>query len=227
MIKPSVESTEQIKKRYHQRAILATKLIKGIPFVRLVGLNGSMVRGNFTALSDVDFLIISQKGRLFTTRAIVTLLLSLFSFKRSNQKIAGQICLNRWATINQLEITPHHHYHAWTFSNLEPLYAENGLYQRFYQANSWMGRFGFKVEEKKVILNNSLLIRLIKKAGEMILNSKFGDWLERILESQQTKRIRAKKENSSEEWNIKISKDELCFHLKLEAAKSKENGKNN
>ena len=129
---------EKIWKRYFLKSKFATNLIKVLPFVRLVGLNGSMVRGIFKNTSDIDFLIIAEKNRLFTTRLLVTLVLKLFNLKKSDKNIAGRVCLNRWATVNQLEITPHNHYHAWTFSPLLPLYSDMSCYEQFITSNQWM-----------------------------------------------------------------------------------------
>ena len=210
------KSLENIKRKYMQKAVRVCLFLRLIPFLRMVGLNGSMVRGEFREDSDIDFLIISANNRIFFVRQFVMFFLTIFGFKRSNQNIAGQICPNRWATTNKLQVTPKDDYHAWTFSSTIPIYAQAATYEKFIKANGWMDNQGFPVKVQDILIPDSRLIILCKTWLESRLSGKLGNYFENIFKKSQLKRIKKKTEGDQNMWNIQISDDELCFHLKKE-----------
>lgn len=215
MSKNIYESNHRYWRKYFQRAIFATYFLRLVPFLKMIGLNGSMVRGEFKRSSDIDFLVICAPGRLFTTRALIVATVWLLRLKRTERKIAGRICLNRWATTNQLEITPNNSYHAWTFSNLIPLFAEPEVYQEYRRQNRWMSQFNYPIRENQIVISDRSIGWLIRQTGEWLLGGKFGDKIESWLEKRQTARIERKRRSSNQNWNIRLSKDELCLHLKI------------
>lgn len=204
--------------KYFKKALIATLFLKCIPFIRMVGLNGSMVRGEFRKESDIDFLIITEKNRIFTIRFFITIIIRLLGLKRSDKKIAGRICLNRFATIQKLEITPHNKYHAWTFYNLVPLFSTKGVYENYRENNQWMSEVGFPVNNNSQVIQDSFFSLIIRKVSEKVLTGKLGNIFEYWQEKKQTQRINRKIKNDSKDWNITISKNELCFHAKVNFA---------
>lgn len=205
-----------IWQRYYRRACFVANLLKFVPFVKMIGLNGSMVRGIFSKKSDIDFLIITEKDRIFTTRLIVSLLVWLMGIKKNDQNSAGRICLNRFATVNQLEIKPHNQYHAWTFSKLIPLFAENNIYDEFINSNQWMVNYGYPISNNKIAIKKTELSSIMKKSIEFILNGRLAEKTEKFLEKKQRQRINKRLQTSQRDWNVKVTKDELCFHLRLD-----------
>lgn len=188
-------------------------LLQVIPFVRMVGLNGSMTTGKMRENSDIDFLIITKRGRIWTTRFLVTVLVHLSGQRRYAKKIAGRICLNRYQTDDFLDIQPHNLYHAQTFAPLVPLLDSN-LYPRYQKANQWMERFNFKVKPAFFIKPvESKFLRKVQKLMEKILEGRIGEWLEKKLRGYQRRRILADpRTKESPKGRIRISEKELCFH---------------
>lgn len=204
----------RIKRRYFYKAVVVVYWLRFIPFLRMVGLNGSMVRGHFFQDSDLDFLIITEKGRIYFVRQLVMFLLTVFRLKRSDQKSAGKICPNRWATVNRLQISPQDEYHAWTFAQTVPLYATKKVYTEFISANQWMVDFDFPIQQSKIIITDNRFTKFCKKVSEKALSGYLGNYLEKIFQDGQVKKIDHKLKKSDSRWNITLSDDELCFHLK-------------
>ncbi len=88
-----------------RRARKATRLISGIPFVRLVAVCNTLSFGAAEADSDIDFFIVAQKGRIWTVRFFVTVVLSFFGLRRHGRKIANRICLSFFITDDNLDLS--------------------------------------------------------------------------------------------------------------------------
>lgn len=204
----------RIKKRYFSKAVIVAYWLRFIPFLRMVGLNGSMVRGQFFKDSDLDFLIITEKSRIYFVRQLVMFFLTVFWLKRSDQKSAGKICPNRWATVNKLQISPKDEYHAWTFAQTIPIYATEKVYQEFILANHWMADFGFAIKQSKIIIIDQHFSEFGKQIFEKALSGWFGNYLEKIFKKYQIKKINRKIQKLDNHWNLTLNDDELCFHLK-------------
>jgi len=202
------------EQKYFRRAKIAAKLLSAVPFVRMVGLNGSLPLGTATAQSDIDFLIITKHHRIWTCRFLSTILIHLSGMRRYGHKVAGRICLNRYQTTSSLDVMPHDDYHRRVFSALVPLYdaglrpgasAEGSIYEKYCQFNLWMGNIinqkskikmqngnlKFKIQNHLFTIRNKPLAicHFIQKFQEEFLNDSFGDWVEKQLKNYQRKRI--------------------------------------
>jgi hypothetical protein len=202
------------KKRW-LRALLATYFLRYVPFVRFVGLNGSMVTGAMNKESDIDFFIVLQKGRIFSGRFFVTVAMHLLGLRRHGDKIAGRICLNRYSTQELLSIGPPTLYHARVFSNLIPLFSFPGLYRRYVEENRWMNAFGFPVKVHKPVLELSFFSRSVQKAAEWGVGA-FLPRLELLLRSEQHRRFAKDGRVRLQGSRVVVSDVELCFHLAKE-----------
>ncbi len=205
---------EELLKKKWKTAYRVAKLLQITPFLRMIGVNGSMATGNIKPESDIDFLVITKSGRIWTTRFLVTLLTHFTGKRRYDRKISGRICLNRYQTDKFLEILPHNEYHGQVFSSLVPIF-DLEIYKDYQKANLWMEKFGYKVELgiKKIPIKNSILGNYLRNFGEWMLSSKFGDFVEKKLGDWQKKRIfKDIRTIKSPSGRIRISDRELCFH---------------
>ena len=205
--------TYDFQKEYFRRAKVVAFYLQLAPFVRLVGLNGSLSRGEAKATSDIDFLIISKKNRIWTCRLWVTFISELSGYRRQGNREAGMICLNRYQTNDYLTIWPHDEYHARVFSQLIPLIDIDNTYSRYLKKNVWMKKFNWPLRENRTLISLNRFLLSIQKIQEKMLSSGFGDWLEKILKKYQSRRIfKDKRTAISKKGRIRISDRELCFH---------------
>lgn len=194
------------------RANSIALLLRLVPFVRLVGLNGSMVTGRMNQNSDIDFFIATTPNRLFTARLLTVLLVHLTGWRRYDYKVRGRVCLNRFATTDYLNVTPHNEYHARVFAKLAPLYAEQKTYEQYVTANSWMSDLYYPVKQYELITLRKSWTHFLKLVGEFLLGGKFGDWLERLVGKWQKRRIQNDPRTLASNGRVRVSDREICLH---------------
>jgi len=130
-----------------QKRINKTKSFAGLlqtaPFVSAIILNGSLAIGNIKESSDIDLLIITKKGRIFTTRFFVNLIGILTGQKRpKNEKKshAGKFCFNYFTTEDYLKIPMGRgekidKYCAENYSKSILISGDQQLFKRFFEVN--------------------------------------------------------------------------------------------
>lgn len=188
------------------------RLLSGIPFIRLVGLNGSLVTGSMSRDSDIDFYLAVAPGRLYTGRLLATLAVHLTGWRRYGSRVRGRVCLNRFATTEALDITPHNDYHARVFSGLEPLWAHEGVYERYQTANQWMTVFGYEVSCARRSMRRGWWRGAMQRVGEWLLGGWLGDWFEARQRQWQQARIKKDPRTAELGSRVFIRENELCFH---------------
>ena len=200
-----------LEKRW-ERALRIAKFLQLAPFIRMIGVNGSMTKGKITENSDIDFLIVSKVCRIWTNRFFITFLTHITGKRRYGQKIAGRICLNRYHTDDFLEIFPHDEYHGKVFSKLFPVLDLENFYERYKKANSWMSSYGFQDNDFPKV-KPSRFLGVIRKFFEWVLSGRFGDYVEKKLGKWQKKRIlKDIRTIKAPKGRVRISDKELCFH---------------
>lgn len=202
---------ERLDRAYQQAFFLRL-----LPFVKMIGLNGSMVTGTMQVESDIDFYIVTSPKRLYTVRLLSVVLIHLTGWRRYDNKVRGRICLNRFATTDLLEITPHHTYHARVFSRLAPLYAEKTVYENYCQKNEWMYDFGFPLYQAEVQPIASTGWRGVRVLIEYILGGWAGDKLEERLAKWQQSRINRDPRTRADGSKVVVGQNELCLHPQKE-----------
>jgi hypothetical protein len=178
----------------------------------MIGLNGSMVTGTVTPESDIDFYVVLQKGRIFSGRFLVTVVTNLLGCRRYGDKVAGRICLNRFAVDDYLCIWDWNLYHARVFHNLIPLYASQKVYRKYVQENQWMSAFGYPVIVHRPPFTDRLWLRMWQWFWEFLLTPLF--WIsEPLLRRRQWARLRSDERVNQPGSRVVISDRELRFHL--------------
>lgn len=116
------------------------KKLKNIASVRMVALTGSLAMENAAEESDIDLMIVTSNGTLWTTRLIVylTLLINGFLLRRvgeSNEK--DRLCLNIWLSENDLSWKKKNVFTAHEILQTKVLLDKDALYKKFIAENSW------------------------------------------------------------------------------------------
>ena len=204
-----------IQARYFRRAQIIGSLLRLAPFVRMVGINGSLPMGKATKESDIDFFIVTKKKRLWTGRFFAILFVQAIGLRRYGKKIAGRICLNRYQTEDYLIIHPQDKKNAFHHSFMIPLWQADNLYGKFIKANKWFSRYGYKFKNQLPDQNLfwNFLDRSVQFIGELIFDFFLGDWGEKKLGQYQKERIRRDpRTKKSPKGSIFVSDKELRFH---------------
>lgn len=147
------------------------KVLGGVPWVKMVGVTGSVAAYNADREADMDIFIISQKGRLWLTRGFCLLFLKLLRKypKKGHEK--GKICPNLLIDETKLEWPREKHsiFTAHEVCMMQPVYNKDNTYLKFLHSNEWaFANFkNYKVDLTKKLVTHTLrtskLVDLLEK----------------------------------------------------------------
>ena len=113
-----------------RRAQTYGRLVSRLPFVRMVGLTGSLAVDNAKAGDDIDLLIVTAKGRVWLTRALTILVV------RYAALWGVTLCPNFLISESALELPERDLYTARELRQMVPIFGHD-VYERMLAANVW------------------------------------------------------------------------------------------
>jgi len=126
---------ERVASWFWKVAKFMAHVMKRFPFVRGIFVSGALAKWNISMKSDIDFFIITKRGRLWMARSL------LIGFKKvfllNKRKF---FCLNYFISDDHLEIEDKNIFTAIEIATLKPIF-NLGLYFEFMRANSWIRGF--------------------------------------------------------------------------------------
>jgi hypothetical protein len=150
-------------------------LLKLIPWIKLVGISGGLSLENAGKKDDIDFFIIVQKKRLWISRLLILVILSILDLRRgrndSKIKAAGKICCNIILEEDKLTQEKKDLYTAHEVLQMKVLWQRDGIYQKFLEDNSWAFEYLPNwISETRLMISD---LRLLKKNHQSkIINQK-------------------------------------------------------
>lgn len=202
----TIRGREEIVETRKQRAEVARRLlpkaarygqiIASLPFVRMVAITGSLAMSNTDEGKDIDYMVVTAPGHLWTCRAL-SLLLGRFA------KLEGiDLCPNYLVTTNALEVEEHSLYVAHELAQMIPLSGME-IYDEMKRLNGWMTDY----------LPNSLMapempLRLklvekhsgIQKVLENLFRLPFAKWFEKWEMNRKMARLTREQSSSFESY---------------------------
>jgi predicted nucleotidyltransferase len=163
-------------------------LLIRFPYVRGIGISGSLSKNFADENSDIDLFIITEKNRLWIARTL------MHFFKKLTFLVNKQhyYCMNYYIDEVQLEIVEKNIYTAIEVATLIPLEGD-GTFAAFYSANIWTKDYlpnkAMQISSAKPIKNYAL-----KSYIEFLFNNSFGSWIEYKLMGITAKRWNKKTE---------------------------------
>ncbi len=156
-----------------QTARKFSAMMARFPFVRSVMLSGSISKGYMDKESDIDYFIITAKGRLWLVRTAMALFRRIFLLNSRKY-----FCTNYFIDSEHLEIAEKNIFTAIETSTLRPMFGKAHVFS-FQSANQWCSKFlpNHKPENGPGEERDSF----IKVLGEKILSAPLFDLLERWL----------------------------------------------
>ncbi len=118
-----------------------SKILSILPGILLIAVTGSLAMQNSDDESDIDLMLVTKKGSLWTTRLFVYLLIGLFGIpKRSpmDKVQKDKLCLNMWLDENDMIWRKHNVYSAHEIAQIVPLINKNHTYEKFLLKNRWV-----------------------------------------------------------------------------------------
>lgn len=168
-IKQRNEKEERAKK-YYRKLPRYLRIIKAFPFVRGVGISGSLSKNVMHEDGDIDYFIVTAPGRLWVCRTLLVLFKKVFLLNSRKY-----FCVNYFVDENNLEISDKNFFTAVEVNYLMPVY-NTALFQDFSTENSWTKNYisGSSPEFRIAPLEPR---RGLKKVAEFFF---YGGWGDRI-----------------------------------------------
>lgn len=198
------EANELARKRM-KTATRFSKIISWFPFVRGVYLSGSLSKGAMKKDDDIDYFIVTEPGRLWIARTLLTLFKKVFLFNSYRN-----FCINYFTDTENLKVEEHNRYTATEIVFLMPVY-NYAIYQKMLAENPWVNNYyqGFTMDQYLCREGEPYL----KKLLERLLNV-FGDRLENYLFVKSERMIHGKFAQKGEEYiknSFSIKRNELKY----------------
>ena len=118
------------------------KIFSLIPWIKAVGITGSVAAGTPTPTDDIDLLIITSPKRMWLSRLLLTAILNLINKRRKPNAKPNQInnkfCLNMWLSQDNLTEANQDLYAANELARIIPILNRNQTYQQYIMSNSWL-----------------------------------------------------------------------------------------
>lgn len=161
-------------------AIHYGRWIASLPFVRLVAVTGSLAVNNpRDGVDDIDYLVVTQRGRLWLCRAMIIMLVKYC------HRQGVHLCPNYLITENVLGFDDDF-FTAREMLQMKPIYGKKH-YLKMQQINAWIADYFPQGAPNLDKLNDRLPSgrAAFKQAGEFVLRGGLGDLLERWLQKIQ------------------------------------------
>jgi predicted nucleotidyltransferase len=146
--KKTVKIRKRREKTSEEKLKIAKKVagwLKYIPSVKMVAVTGALAVNNTEQSDDIDFLIITSKGRLWLTRALSVLLIELLASRPrlDKKRMENAICLNIFLEEGYLTLPPEKRnlFTAHEACQMKVIWQKNDVYQKFLKANLWLKKF--------------------------------------------------------------------------------------
>ena len=161
------------------------KFIAQFPYVKAVGISGSLSKGYYDDESDIDFFVITHPNKLWICRTFLMLYKKIFLLNSRKY-----FCVNYFIATNQLEIEEKNRFTATELNTLIPMQGKE-VFEEFYNSNQWVKTFFSKFEvDLKGIPN-------IKKAAfprsiEFLFDNQMGMYVDKAFKKITLNKWRAK-----------------------------------
>ena len=208
-----------IKKRLRY-AVRVGRALAIFPFVRCVILNGSLAVGRSKESSDIDILIVSKPGRIFTARFFINSFASIFGIKRSKieeSDHSGKFCFNYFLTEHFLKIPDNrdpkiNKYCAENYSQSIYLAGDPLIFTNFMKTNKALFERYHCVPRSLTHKNSYRGEGPFQRILEFVLNGYFGDLFEDMVKKYQVKKIEGNLIAAKYPDLIVYNDKELRFH---------------
>lgn len=139
-----------LRKRISAKKIKIAKkvssLLSFVPGVKMVAVTGSLAMENSSEESDIDLMIVTKRGFLWTTRLLAYSAVRLFGIQTRNPGEGEQknkLCLNIWLDESDLSWPrgDRNIYTAHEIAQIIPLVNKDKTYEMFLLENKWILNF--------------------------------------------------------------------------------------
>lgn len=186
----------RLKENANAQTLLVTanrisKFLYKFPYIKGVGISGSLSKNVANDQSDIDYFIVTTSNRLWIARTI-THLFKKFTFITGHQH---WYCMNYYVDEAEMQIKEKNIFTATELITLLPV-CGNGTMQKFFKANDWANTYFPNYKQKSENPPSRSRHTGIRKIIEFLFDGKLGDHLDNYLMKVTKKRWEEKEEKS-------------------------------
>jgi len=169
-----------------------SRFLYRFPYVRGVGISGSLSKNVADEHADIDYFVITKANRLWIARTIMHFFKKL-TFITGHQH---WFCMNYFVDEKGLEIEEKNIFTATEMVTLLPMFGEP-TFKKFIEANQWPGGYFPNQIPKKIKpeLPRSSLKKIFEKLFDLPFGEKFDNYLMRLTASRWSEKERMRKLN--------------------------------
>ena len=179
-----------------EKAAKIASLLYKFPYIRAIGVSGSVSKNFADEDADIDYFIITKADRLWIART----LLHLYKKNPFLKNRKHHYCMNYFVDEAELTIEEKNIYTATELHTVIPL-AGNGSIKNFFETNAWSHNYfpnrALPLVKGDLKKHSSWFKMLV----ESILNNKLGDWLDNYFMKLTDRRW--KKKEAGQQLNTK------------------------
>lgn len=150
------------------------KLLAAMPFIQAMWFSNSMGWHNARHESDIDLVIVTTPGRIWTARFFTTALMKLLRQRPHEQDESKAICLSFYSTAQNLDLEQYKiseqdiHFTFWA-TQLYPVYDPKQLFQEYQKTNDWLHNTFERLHWTQAIANRTINIGPVGRTCKSIL----------------------------------------------------------
>lgn len=162
-----------------------SKFISKFPYVKAVGISGSLSKGYFDNESDIDFFVITKPNKLWICRTLLMLYKKIFLFNSKKY-----FCVNYFISLSNLEIQEKNRFTATELKTLIPMHGKEN-FECFYSENKWIYGYFSKFQPNIESVTNVQKPQLTKVI-ELLFDNKIGNTFDNIFKTITLKKWQSK-----------------------------------
>ncbi len=128
----------------------ALKYIKNyfryLPNIKFIGICNTLAFSHSRDSADIDFFIITKRGKIWSVREQVVLLAEFHNLRPKKGVTKDKFCFSffideDYLNLENLALKPQDHYLIYWINQIIPVLDEDNLYEKFLEANIWTKRY--------------------------------------------------------------------------------------
>ena len=157
---------------FQRKAKKYSRFIALFPFVRAVSVSGSLSKGTMDKDGDIDYVIVTEPGRLWVSRTMLVLFKKIFLLNSKKY-----FCVNYFIDTERLSIPDRNLFVATEIAFLQPM-VNKTIHDEFISSNHWVNLFYPNRELQARSEISELSAGFLKRTIEKMLAKNFGEWLD-------------------------------------------------
>lgn len=126
--------------RKWRKLVSVARYMRMCPFVRMIAVTGRLATKQAGSESDLDVLIVMERGRIWTGRLLLTVFLHMIGKRRWGRYTRDRVCLNHFFSESSLEVGLKDLFSAREYTVITPIFGWETFCQ-FEQENQWIREY--------------------------------------------------------------------------------------